>query len=79
MAVQWLRDCAPNTGGVGSTPGWETKVLHIAWHGQKRKKLYVSSSKEYKKGDIKTKIPTLFVQTTWNLIFLFSRYFYVLC
>ena len=37
LAVQWLGVHAPDTGGVGSIPGWETKVLHIAWRGQKRK------------------------------------------
>lgn len=67
LAVQWLRVCTPSTDSLGSIPGWETKALHIAWHGQKRKKLYMSSSKEYTKGDVKTKIPSLFVQTTWNL------------
>ena len=28
LAVQWLRPCASNAGGVGSIPGWETKGSH---------------------------------------------------
>ena len=30
MAVQWLRLCAPNAGGMGSIPGRGTKILHSA-------------------------------------------------
>ena len=30
LAVQWLRPCASNAGGVGSIPGWETKGSHGA-------------------------------------------------
>ena len=40
MVVQWLRLCASNAGGTGSRPGWETKIPHDAWHGQKKKKKY---------------------------------------
>ena len=36
LAVQWLRLYAPNAVGMGSIPGWETKILHAA-HGQKKK------------------------------------------
>ena len=25
MVIQWLRLCAPNTGGPGSIPSWETR------------------------------------------------------
>ena len=28
--VQWLRLCAPNAGGLGLIPGWETKIPHTA-------------------------------------------------
>ena len=28
--VQWLRLQAPNAGGLGSIPGWGTKILHAA-------------------------------------------------
>ena len=30
---QWLRLCASIAGGVGSIPGWGTKILHGVWHG----------------------------------------------
>ena len=30
--VQWLRLYASNSGDVGFIPGWETKILHAAWH-----------------------------------------------
>ena len=36
LAVQWLRPCTPNTGGMGSTPGWKTKVLHTPLCGQNK-------------------------------------------
>ena len=26
MAVQWLRLCAPNVGGMSSVPGWGAKI-----------------------------------------------------
>ena len=38
LAIQWLRLHASTGGGIGSIPGWETKILHAAWHSQKRKK-----------------------------------------
>ena len=37
--VQLLRLCASNAGGVGSIPGWGTRIPHAAWHGQKKKKV----------------------------------------
>ena len=36
LVVQWLRFCASNAGGVGSIPGWETKIPHVARYGQKK-------------------------------------------
>ena len=29
---------APTAGGMGLIPGRGTKILHAAWHGQKKKK-----------------------------------------
>ena len=28
LAVQWLKLCTSTAGGMGSIPGWETKILH---------------------------------------------------
>ena len=36
LAVQWLRLYTPNAQGMGSIPGWGTRVSHAAWCGQKR-------------------------------------------
>ena len=36
--VQWLGLCASTAGGTGSIPGWGSKILHAAWHGQKNKR-----------------------------------------
>ena len=30
LAVQWLRFCAPGTGGAGLISGWGTKILQAA-------------------------------------------------
>ena len=38
LVVQWLRLCAPNAGGTGSTPGQGTKILHASRPSQKKKK-----------------------------------------
>ena len=38
LVVQWLRLRAPTAGGMGSIPGWGTKILHAACCGQKKKK-----------------------------------------
>ena len=38
LAVQWLRLCAPNAGGMGSIPGQGTKVRHAPQHSQKEKR-----------------------------------------
>ena len=35
---QWLRSQSPNTGVMGSIPGWGTKILNAAWRGLKKKK-----------------------------------------
>ena len=37
LAVQWCRLCAPNAGGSGLIPSWETKILHAAWRSKKKK------------------------------------------
>ena len=34
LAVQWLRFCASNARGLGSIPGWGTKIPHAARCGQ---------------------------------------------
>ena len=39
LAVQWLRLHASTAGGVGSIPGWETKIPHAARCRQKKKKV----------------------------------------
>ena len=41
--VQWLRLHASTAGGVGSTPGQGTKILHTVQHGQKKKKEWLCS------------------------------------
>ena len=38
LAIQWLRLQASTAGGVGSIPGLGTKLLHAAWHSQRKKK-----------------------------------------
>ena len=35
---QWLTHCASTAGGVGSNPGWGTKILHAVCCGQKKKR-----------------------------------------
>ena len=37
LAVQWLRLCVSNAGGVGLIPGQGTKIPHTAQHSQKKK------------------------------------------
>ena len=37
LVVQWLRLRGSNAGGVGSIPGWGTKIPHAAWSGQEIK------------------------------------------
>ena len=36
LVVQWLRLCASTAGGMGSIPGWGTKIPHDAGSGQKK-------------------------------------------
>ena len=36
LAVQWLGLHASTAGGTGLIPGQGTKILHAAWHGQKK-------------------------------------------
>ena len=36
LAVQWLRLCASTAEGAGLIPGQGSKILHAAWHGQKK-------------------------------------------
>ena len=38
LVVQGLRLCASTARGMGSSPGWGTKILHAAWSSQKKKK-----------------------------------------
>ena len=38
LGVQWLRFHTPNAGGMGSTPGSGTKILHAATKTQYTKK-----------------------------------------
>ena len=37
LAVHWLIVCASTAEGVGSIPGWGTKILHAVWCGRKKK------------------------------------------
>ena len=37
MAVQWLGLHASTAGGMGSIPGWETKIPHAKQGSQKKK------------------------------------------
>ena len=41
--VLWLRHHASTVGGIGSNPGWVTKILHATW-GEKKKKRKKESS-----------------------------------
>ena len=45
LEVWWLRLWASNAGGMGSIPGWGTKIPYAVWHDQKKKNLslFVSS------------------------------------
>ena len=36
--AQRLRICASTVGGTGSIPGWGTKILHVVWWVQSKKK-----------------------------------------
>ena len=54
LAVQWLRLCASNAGGMDSIPGWGTKIPHgVAKKKEKKKK-----KKKEKMGAKTTKVRT---------------------
>ena len=38
LEAQWLRLHASTAGGVGSIPGWGTKIPHVMQHGQNKTK-----------------------------------------
>lgn len=48
MVVQWLKLHTSSVGGIGSTPGWKTKIPHAVSTARKKKKKVVlkSHSKE---------------------------------
>ena len=46
LAVQWLRLCTPNTGGMGLILGQGTKIPHATWCGLKKKKRYHKGSQK---------------------------------
>ena len=37
LVVQWLRFSTPDTAGMGSIPGWGTKILHDVQNSLKKK------------------------------------------
>ena len=39
--VQWLGLCASAAGGMGSIPGWGTKIPHAARHSQEKKQEFL--------------------------------------
>ena len=41
LVGQWLRVCFSTTGGTGSIPGQETKILHAVQHSGKKKKKWL--------------------------------------
>ena len=45
--VQWLGLSPFTAGGAGSIPGWGTKILQVAWRGQKKKKKKKSCPLKY--------------------------------
>ena len=52
-AIQWLRLCASNAGGMGSIPGWGTKVPHAV---QPAKKLNKTEQNIYERKLLELKI-----------------------
>ena len=50
LLIQWLRLCVSNAGGVGSIPGWGTKILH-AMQGDQKKYLHFFFKKFAKSGN----------------------------
>ena len=45
LVVQWLRFSTPDTAGMGSIPGWGTKIPHDAQNGLKKKKRQLKKRK----------------------------------
>ena len=41
LVFQWLRLHAPNARGMGSIPGWGTKIPHATGWGQKKKDVHL--------------------------------------
>ena len=44
LVVQWLRICASTAGGMGSIPGWGTKIPHAAQSSQKQTKKKINGN-----------------------------------
>ena len=44
--VQWLRHHASTAGAMGLIPGQGTKILHAAWHSQKKKNIESVAQKD---------------------------------
>ena len=66
--VQWLGLCTFTAVGLGSIPGWGTKIQQAAMHSQKKKKLpWLPSTLESK-----LKLPTMAYDSTSPLIHHFS-------
>ena len=58
--VQWLRLCALTVDGLGSIPGWGTKIPQAMKHGQKNKQTeYVSYVREFKEIQVQHSIKKL--------------------
>ena len=38
LAIQWFKNHASNARGIGSIPGWGTKILYAMWYSPKNKK-----------------------------------------
>ena len=49
--VRWLGHCAYTAGGVGSIPGWGTRILHATRHGPPPKKNDEGMNKDASSGD----------------------------
>ena len=50
--VHWSKPHASTAGGMGSIPGWETKVSHAAWPGQKKERTAEDPDKALRNTDI---------------------------
>ena len=46
LAVQWLGLCALTAEGLGSIPGWGTKIPQAMWCGQKKAKKKKNGQKD---------------------------------